>query len=137
LIPSDHGCVGIRLLLDLLDDVIPPLMERHHTPGVSVAVFDRAEGTHVRCYGAADASSGRPVAPDTIFEAASLSKPPFALSILELARSGVLDLDRPVAEYLPEPLCEDSLSRAITKRSRSTLCRVRGSATRAWATFFC
>jgi CubicO group peptidase (beta-lactamase class C family) len=99
-------------------------MEQHHTPGVSLAVFDKAGRTLLRCYGVADASSGRPVTPDTIFEAASLSKPPFALMILELAGQGVVDLDRPLGAYLSEPFADDPQIGAIT--ARHVLCHRTG-----------
>ncbi|MGC5271584.1 serine hydrolase, partial [Salmonella enterica] len=39
---------------------------------------------------------------DSIFEAASLSKPVFAYAVLKLVQTGKMDLDAPVLQYLPE-----------------------------------
>ncbi|HZG18805.1 MAG TPA: serine hydrolase domain-containing protein [Herbaspirillum sp.] len=40
--------------------------------------------------------------PDSVFEAASLSKPVFAYAVLKLVQDGTLDLDAPVLNYLPD-----------------------------------
>jgi CubicO group peptidase (beta-lactamase class C family) len=39
---------------------------------------------------------------DSVFQAASLSKPVFAYAVLKLAEKGVLSLDKPLISYLPE-----------------------------------
>ena len=43
-----------------------------------------------------------PLMPDSVFEAASLSKPVFAYVVLKLVQQGKLDLDAPVVKYLPQ-----------------------------------
>ncbi len=42
------------------------------------------------------------LAPDSVFQAASLSKPVFAYAVLKLVAQGKLDLDTPVMTYLPQ-----------------------------------
>lgn len=51
---------------------------------------------------------------ETLFEAASLSKPVFAVAVLESARQGRIDLDRPIQADLP--FTDDALARRITPR---------------------
>jgi len=53
-----------------------------------------------RSFGVRNTGTGAPVADDTIFEAASLTKPFFAYYVMKLAGQKVLSLDRPLAEYL-------------------------------------
>ena len=53
-----------------------------------------------RGYGLADQATGRAVTPDTMFQAASISKPVAASGALALVDQGVLSLDRPVNEQL-------------------------------------
>jgi CubicO group peptidase (beta-lactamase class C family) len=42
-----------------------------------------------------------PLTADSVFEAASLSKPVFAYAVLKLVQEGKMDLDAPVLKYLP------------------------------------
>lgn len=48
------------------------------------------------------AAPGRPVAPDTLFAAASVTKPFTATAIMQLVEQGALSIDQPVCELLPE-----------------------------------
>ena len=73
-------------------------MHRSKVPDVAVAVFSRGRVETTFC-----SSSAKPLAPDSVFEAASLSKPVFAYGVLKLVQDHRLDLDRPLAEYLNRP----------------------------------
>ena len=57
---------------------------------------------------AGEADAGRPVTPDTMFAMASVTKPVLAALTLRLAEQGKLDLDAPIAEYLPDGLDVDT-----------------------------
>ena len=69
-------------------------------PGASIAIVRDGRLSLVRGVGAAD-GSGRPVTPDTPFVIGSLSKSLTALAVLRLADAGAVDLDAPVARYVP------------------------------------
>lgn len=83
---------------DRLDEVVVDLMEEHGVPGVSLAVIDDFAVAYVRSYG--DAEPGRPVTPDTLFQAASLSKPVAGLVAAEIAEQGRVDLEADVTTML-------------------------------------
>jgi len=75
-------------------------LEFYDVPGVSIAVLDAGRIAWAKGYGAADATTGRPVLPETLFQAASISKPIAAMAALRLVQDGVLELDAPVNRYL-------------------------------------
>ena len=76
------------------------LLEQHGVPGVSVAVFKDGEILWSRGFGLADAETKQTVTADTLFQAASISKPVAGLAALRLVEEGVLELDRDVNDYL-------------------------------------
>jgi CubicO group peptidase (beta-lactamase class C family) len=65
----------------------------YKTPGVSVAVINGGVIEWARGYGALEAGSNKPVTPETLFQAASISKPVAAMGALRLVEQGKLNLD--------------------------------------------
>ncbi|HMA51660.1 MAG TPA: serine hydrolase domain-containing protein [Magnetospirillaceae bacterium] len=72
------------------------------TPGCAVGVEQGGKRILTQAYGMADLEGGRPVTPDTIFEAGSVSKQFTAAAIAVLASRGQLSLDDEVRKYLPD-----------------------------------
>ncbi|MBE0711155.1 MAG: beta-lactamase family protein, partial [Candidatus Aminicenantes bacterium] len=75
-------------------------MKHYHIPGVSVAVIDNGKIAWAKGYGVKEAGGHDPVTPETLFQAASISKPVAALGTLRLVDKGILDLDSPVNDTL-------------------------------------
>ncbi len=102
---------------DRLTADIPHLMERARVPGLSIAVVRDAAINWQRGFGVKRADKTAPVEADTVFQAASLSKPVFAYAVLKLAEQGKLDLDTSLTIYLPDPYVpDDPLLDRITAR---------------------
>ena len=101
-----------------LDALLPRLMKDGDVPGVSLAVVKDGRVLWQRAFGVKDASSDPPVpiGADTVFEAASLSKPVFAYAVLKLVDARVIDLDTPIVRYLPGDYVRDPRFRLITPR---------------------
>jgi CubicO group peptidase (beta-lactamase class C family) len=72
------------------------------TPGCAVGVSVGGTTVLSRAYGMADLEHDVPNAPDTIFEAGSVSKQFTAAAVLLLARDGKLSVDDEVRKYIPE-----------------------------------
>lgn len=72
------------------------------TPGCAVGVGRAGRSVLERAYGMADLEHDVKNAPDTIFEAGSVSKQFTAAAVLLLARDGKLSLDDQVRKYIPE-----------------------------------
>ena len=68
-------------------------MAQYKVPGVSVAFIDREELVWTKGYGVMETGGEKPVTNETIFQAASISKPITAMVALHLVEAGLLDLD--------------------------------------------
>lgn len=73
-------------------------------PGLAIAVIRRGRIERVKAYGYRDVERALPLTPDTVMYAASTTKLLFAYAVMTLVDDGRVDLDRPIAEMLPEPL---------------------------------
>lgn len=82
------------------------------------SLFDWAKG-----YGVADSGTRRPVTPDTIFQAASISKPIAAVTALAMFDAFGLDLDADVRKYVETWRLPEN---AFTQRAPVTMRRLLG-----------
>ncbi|HEX4218498.1 MAG TPA: serine hydrolase domain-containing protein [Acidimicrobiales bacterium] len=85
-----------------VDDVVDELIESGAEVGVQVTVIHRGEQVVNVARGLADPRTGRPVAADTLFWAASTAKGVASSIAHVLADRGVLDYDMPLVEVWPE-----------------------------------
>jgi CubicO group peptidase (beta-lactamase class C family) len=100
-----------------LEKLIPQLMTDGGVPGLSVLLIHDNRVFWQHAFGVANAETKQPITADTVFEAASLSKPVFAYGVLKLADAGKLDLDTPLVKYLPGAYVEnDERLNKITAR---------------------
>ncbi|HEX6314932.1 MAG TPA: serine hydrolase domain-containing protein [Gemmatimonadaceae bacterium] len=96
------------------------LMEKMRVPGVSVAVIKDFEIHWAKGYGTSDVTTGAPVTTDTIFQAASISKPTAAMGVMRLVQDGTLSLDADVNTYLKSwqlPASDHTRGRPVTLRA--------------------
>ena len=69
--------------------------------GVSMALFD-GEGMQTYCAGSGRFGEDFPVNPDMLFQAGSVSKPMFALTLLRYVDKRLIDLDADISDVVPE-----------------------------------
>lgn len=90
--------------------------ERWAVPGLAVGVLDDGQATSFGL-GVASLETGQPVTANTLFQIGSITKVFTATLVMRLVEDGLLDLDTPVASYLPElRLADDEARRTITLR---------------------
>ena len=84
-----------------LERDVPELMRKADVPGLSIALIHDGKTYWAHGFGVKNAKTQEAVARDTVFEAASLSKPVFAYAMMKLVDEGKMDLDTPLTKYLP------------------------------------
>jgi len=89
-----------------IDSTITRLMFAAHVTGMGIALFNDGRVVYEKAYGFRDKEKALPLTPDSVMTAASLSKATFAYMVMQLVQEGVIDLDKPVYQYLPKPLPE-------------------------------
>ena len=84
--------------LDVL--TLEEVMERFGVPGMTVAVIHDFEVHWARGYGVADVETGAPVDVETLFQAASISKPVTAMAAMVAVQGGRFSLDADINTIL-------------------------------------
>jgi CubicO group peptidase (beta-lactamase class C family) len=102
------------------DDVVGALMKRIEVPGVSIAVIKDFKIHWAKGYGVADVETGAPVTTETMFQAASISKPVAAMVSLRAVQEGRFGLDQDINTILKTwklPVGEHTKDRPVTPRA--------------------
>ena len=79
---------------------VAELMEEFGVPGVSVAVIQDFKIHWAKAYGVADVETGQLVDIETMFQAASISKPVAAMGVLRAVQDGLFSLDDDINDIL-------------------------------------
>lgn len=84
-----------------LHEILQAHVSSGSVPG-AVAVIGRGADAEVQAVGFQDVEGTAPMAPDSIFRIASITKPIVAAAVLMLVEDGRFTLDEPVIGWLPE-----------------------------------
>ena len=89
-----------------IDGTMTRLMKAAEVTGAGIAILNHGKVAYLKAYGFRDKEKNLPLTVDSVMSAASISKVAFAYLVMEMVDDGVLDLDKPVYQYLPKPLPE-------------------------------
>jgi CubicO group peptidase (beta-lactamase class C family) len=89
-----------------IDATVTRVMGAAEVPGVGIAIFNHGKVTYLKAYGLRDEGKDLPLTPDSVLTAASFTKVAFGYMVMQLVQEKLLDLDKPVYQYLPKPLPE-------------------------------
>ncbi len=108
---------GNEITVADMDNYLKAQMDSLNVKGISIAVINDAKVVYHRAFGIANIYSLDTVNDQSLFEAASVSKPIFAYFVMKLVEKGVLDLDTPLYKYMPYPdIVHDDRYKLITAR---------------------
>lgn len=112
-----HTLSGRKISEDVLDKFLIGKMDALQMPGLSFALINNGKVVYSRSLGIGNLETKSSVNQQSIFEAASLSKPLFAYFTLKMVERGLLALDTPLYKYLPYKDIEvDERYKLITAR---------------------
>jgi len=101
-------------LYNQLDAVLAEIMSRWGIPGLGVGLVENGQITYARGFGLQSLATGAPVAPDSRFCIASITKIFVATAIMQLVEQGRLELDAPLLRYLPDFRLDDTRLPRVT-----------------------
>jgi CubicO group peptidase (beta-lactamase class C family) len=108
-------------------------MEHYGVPAVGVAAMRGGEIDWAEGYGVLEKGGGAKADADTIFMAASCSKPVTGVLIMQLVERGILDLDVPINRYLKRwQLPENEFAAAAPVTLRNALNHTAGLSVNGW-----
>jgi CubicO group peptidase (beta-lactamase class C family) len=100
----------------LASSAVQQLIVDARVPGLSMAVVSGRPSTALIAVGARNSLDGAAVDQQTIFDAASLSKPVFAYAVLQLVDAGKLALDTALSQHVPDYVADDPRAALVTVR---------------------
>ncbi len=98
--PEQVGFSSARL--ERLASVVRHDVERRLIPGAVVLLARGERVGFAEAFGFQDREAGTPMALDSIFRVASMTKPMTSVAAMMLSEEGKLEIAAPVAQYLPE-----------------------------------
>jgi CubicO group peptidase (beta-lactamase class C family) len=99
---------GSTITAEEIDATVQRVMQATKVTGAGLAILNDRKIVYLKAYGYRDLKKSLPLTEDSVMTAASFSKVAFAYLVMQLLQEGVLDLDKPVYQYLPKPLPEYS-----------------------------
>jgi len=93
---------GNSIKISELENRIEYIMDSIALPGLSIAIINDAQIVYHNKFGASNMDTKEPVTPNSIFEAASLSKPLFAYFVMKMVAQGAFNLDTPIYDFLKD-----------------------------------
>jgi CubicO group peptidase (beta-lactamase class C family) len=107
---------GRKVTAAALDSFLRQQMDSIGMPGLQIAIINEGKIVCHRSVGEANIDTKTPVDDQSIFEAASMSKPVFAYLVMKMVDKGLINLDTPLCSYMPYPDIADERYKLITAR---------------------
>ncbi|PWS26638.1 serine hydrolase [Pedobacter yonginense] len=95
---------GSQIPADSLHKKIEYLMQTANVSGVAISVFNNNKSAYTETFGFADVPKKIPFQSSSVMYGASFAKTVFAYIVMQLVQEKVIDLDKPLVDYLKKPL---------------------------------
>lgn len=116
---------GSSLSTSEIEQTVTRLMREAHVTGLALAILNDNKVVYVKGFGFRNREEQKPLTENTVMYGASLTKAVFAYMVMQLVAEGVLDLDKPIYQYLPKPLPEYDKYKELASDQRYKLITTR------------
>ena len=97
---------GSSISFSTIDQTVKELMQEHHIQGLSLAILNKNKTAFINSYGFRNQPKNQLLDTASIVYGASLSKAVFGYLCMKLVDEKVLDLDKPLFQYLKKDISE-------------------------------
>ena len=87
-----------------LDNKVQQLVKDGNVHGLAITVFNKNKPVYKKVFGYKRFDTKEPLQTNTNFYGASLSKAVFAVLVMKMVEEKVIELDKPLESYLPQPV---------------------------------
>lgn len=95
---------GSKLSVSEIDATIQQLMDTAHIQGLGLAILNNKKTVFIKSYGYRNKPKNELLDTASIMYGASLSKAVFGYLVMKLAQEKLVDLDKPLCQYLSKPI---------------------------------
>lgn len=107
--------------IDYVEYEVTQMMDEYDLPSLVIALVDGEEIIYDQAFGFSNLEEAIPATLETVYKVGSITKVFTAIEIMRMVEEGLIDLDRPITEYLPDfSIQRHFLSEPITIRSLLT-----------------
>ncbi|MEH6408360.1 MAG: serine hydrolase, partial [Leeuwenhoekiella sp.] len=102
---------GTSISKDSLTQKVEEIMRKAKVTGIEIAIFNQNEIAYKKAFGYANLDKKDSLETNEVLYGASLSKAVFGYIVATLVNDGIIDLDKPLQEYLDIPIPEMKFNR--------------------------
>lgn len=95
---------GTKITTSEINQIVTQLMDAAKVNGLSLAILNKNKPVYVKAYGYRYQAKNELLDTATVNYAASFSKSVFAVLVLQLKEQGIIDLDKPLYQYLKKSI---------------------------------
>ncbi len=97
---------GSKISASAIDETVNGLMKKANVQGLSLSIINKNQQPYIKSYGYKNLAKNEFLDSATVLYAASFSKAVFGYLTMKLVEEKVIDLDKPLYEYLSKPIPE-------------------------------
>ncbi len=103
--------------IEYVEYEVAQMMKEHDLPSVVIVLIDGEDIIYEQAFGFSNLEDRTPATLETVYKIGSISKVFTGIEIMRMYEEGLIDLDSPITEYLPDFSIKNQFSDPITVRS--------------------